>query len=150
MYARMQLWGGVLGVVAAAGLVASVAGLASAPAMAQGQPVKIGELNSYSRFAAFAVPYRNGMQLAQDEINAKGGVLGGRKLEIVFRDDGSTPGDAVRVAEELLTRENVSFLAGTFLSNVGLAVADFANQKKTLFIATEPLTDAITMGAGNR
>jgi len=71
-------------------------------------------------------------------------------MEIVFRDDGGTPGDAVRVAEDLLTRENVSFLAGTFLSNVGLAVADFANQRKTLFLATEPLTDAITMGQGNR
>jgi branched-chain amino acid transport system substrate-binding protein len=71
-------------------------------------------------------------------------------MEIVFRDDGSTPGDAVRVAEELVTRENVSFLVGTFLSNIGLAVADFANQKKTLFIATEPLTDAITMAQGNR
>jgi branched-chain amino acid transport system substrate-binding protein len=77
-------------------------------------------------------------------------VLGGRKMEIVFRDDGGTPGDAVRVAEDLLTRENVAFLAGTFLSNVGLAVADFANQKKTLFLATEPLTDAITMAQGNR
>src|SRR5205823_1180331 len=83
------------------------------------------------------------------EINAKGGVMKGRRIEIVFRDDGATPSDAVRVAEELLTRENVSFLAGTFLSNVGLAVADFANQKKVLFLATEPLTDAITMGAGN-
>ena len=132
----------------AAGIGASAASLASSAAMAQGG-VKVGELNSYSRFAAFAVPYRNGMQLAQDEINAKGGVLGG-KLDIIFRDDGATPSDAVRVAEELLTRENVAFLAGTFLSNVGLAVADFANQKKTLFIATEPLTDAITMSAGNR
>jgi branched-chain amino acid transport system substrate-binding protein len=55
----------------------------------------------------------------------------------------------VRVAEELLTREGVAFLAGTFLSNVGLAVADFANQRKTLFLATEPLTDAITMAQGN-
>ena len=135
----------VLAALAMAGL-----GFASLPARAQGEPVKVGELNSYNRFAAFAVPYRNGMQLAQEEINAKGGVLGGRKLEIIFRDDGSAPGDAVRVAEELLTRENVAFLAGTFLSNVGLAVADFANQKKTLFIATEPLTDAITMGQGNR
>jgi branched-chain amino acid transport system substrate-binding protein len=107
-------------------------------------------MNSYSLFAAFAVPYRNGMQLAQEEINAKGGVLGGRPLEIVFRDDGSSPGDAVRVAEELLTRENVVMLAGTFLSNVGLAVADFANQKKTLFLATEPLSDAVTMAGGNR
>ena len=135
----------VVAALAMAGL-----GLAPLPARAQGEPVKVGELNSYNRFAAFAVPYRNGMQLAQEEINAKGGVMGGRKLEIVFRDDGSTPGDAVRVAEELLTRENVAFLAGTFLSNVGLAVADFANQKKVLFLATEPLTDAITMGQGNR
>jgi len=131
--------------IAAAGLMLGAEG-----ALAQGEPVKVGELNSYSRMAAFAVPYRNGMQLAQDEINAKGGVLGGRKLAIIFRDDGGTPGDAVRVAEELLTRENVSFIAGTFLSNVGLAVADFANQKKVLFLATEPLTDALTMAQGNK
>src|SRR5215470_4567117 len=131
----------------------AVTGLAvmAAPAVeAQGEPVKIGELNSYSRMAVFSVPYRNGMQLGQDEINANGGVLGGRKLEIVFRDDGGTPVDAVRVADELLTRENVAFLTGTFLSNVGLTVADFANQRKTLFLATEPLTDAITMAQGNR
>jgi branched-chain amino acid transport system substrate-binding protein len=131
-------------------LAASSLAFATFPAAGQGAPVKIGELNSYGRMAVFAVPYRNGMQLAQDEINAKGGVLKGRKMEIVFRDDGATPSDAVRVAEELLTRENVSFLAGTFLSNVGLAVADFANQRKVLFLATEPLTDAITMAQGNR
>src|SRR5215467_15854619 len=148
MHSKVASGRSALAALLATGIGAWAAGLACAPALAQGG-VRVGELNSYSRFAAFAVPYRNGMQLAQDEINAKGGVLGGR-LEIVFRDDGSTPGDAVRVAEELLTRENVSFLVGTFLSNVGLAVADFANQKKTLFIATEPLTDAITMGAGNR
>jgi branched-chain amino acid transport system substrate-binding protein len=99
--------------------------------------------------AAFALPYRNAIQMAQDEINAKGGALG-RPLEFVFRDDGSTPGDAVRVAEELVTRENVSFIAGTFLSNVGLAVSDFANQRKIMFMATEPLTDALTMAQGNR
>jgi branched-chain amino acid transport system substrate-binding protein len=141
---------GVLRRVALAAIVASAWALTPLAAAAQGQPIKIGELNSYSRMAVFSVPYRNGMQLAQEEINAKGGVMGGRKLEIVFRDDGGTPSDAVRVAEELLTRENVSFLVGTFLSNVGLAVADFANQKKTLFVATEPLTDAITMAQGNR
>jgi branched-chain amino acid transport system substrate-binding protein len=132
------------------GLAALAAGPAMvAPVAAQQPPVRIGELNSYNRFAAFAVPYRNGIELALEEINAKGGVLGGRKLEFVIRDDGATPGDAVRVAEELMTRENVSFLVGTFLSNVGLAVADFANQKKVLFIASEPLTDALTMGSGN-
>jgi branched-chain amino acid transport system substrate-binding protein len=111
-------------------------------------PIRIGELNSYSRMAAFAVPYRNAMQLAQEEINAKG-VLGGRKIEFVFRDDGGTTGDATRVADELVTRENVAFLVGTFLSNVGLAVADYANQRKILFLASEPLSDAITMAQGN-
>lgn len=136
-------------------LAAMPFGLRASGAAAQGTgggSIRVGELNSYSRMAAFAVPYRNAMQMAVDEINKGGGVrsMGGRPLEIVFRDDGSTPGDAVRVAEELLTRENVSFLAGTFLSNVGLAVSDFANQRKVLFLATEPLTDALTMGSGNR
>jgi branched-chain amino acid transport system substrate-binding protein len=132
-------------------LFAAVAtALAGPPAGAQQPPVKIGELNSYSRWAAFTVPYRNGWQLALDEINAKGGVLGGRKLEIVSRDDGATTGDATRVAEELVTRENVSFLFGSFLSNVGVAMADYANQKKILYLAAEPLTDAVTLAQGNR
>jgi len=132
------------------------AGLSSAaliglrPARAQGAPVRIGELNSYARMAAFTGPYRNAIQLATEQVNRAGGVLGGRPLEFVIRDDGSTPGDAVRVAEDLLTRENCAFLAGTFLSNVGLAVSDFAHQRKRLFFATEPLTDALTMAQGNR
>ena len=113
------------------------------------EPIKIGELNSYSTFAAFTVPYRHGWQLAIDEINAAGGVLG-RQLEVVSRDDGGTTGDAVRVAEELVSREGVSFLFGTFLSNVGVAVADFAKQREVLFIAAEPLTDALNLEAGNR
>lgn len=131
-------------------LGAAALATAARPAFAQPAPIRIGELNSYARMAAFAVPYRNAIQQAQDAVNAAGGVMGGRRIEFVFRDDGGTPGDAVRVAEELLTRENVSFLAGTFLSNVGLAVADFANQRKRLFLATEPLSDALTMAQGNR
>jgi branched-chain amino acid transport system substrate-binding protein len=119
------------------------------PAVAQQPPIKIGELNSYARWAAFTVPYRSGWQMALDEINAKGGVLG-RKLEIVSRDDGATTGDATRVADELVTREGVSLLFGSFQSNVGVAMADYANQKKILYIAAEPLTDAITMAQGNR
>ena len=117
----------------------------TAPAVqAQPAPIKLGELNSYARWAAFTVPYRNGWQLALDEINAKGGVLG-RKLEVVSREDGATTGDATRVADELVTREGVSLLFGSFLSNVGVAMADFANQKKIVYIAAEPLTDAVTM-----
>lgn len=116
---------------------------------AQQDPIKIGELNSYARQAAFTVPYRNGWQMALEEINAKGGVLG-RKIEIISREDGATTGDATRVADELVTREGATLLFGSFLSNVGVAMADYANQKKIVYIAAEPLTDAVTMAQGNR
>ena len=119
----------------------------AAPATAQ--TIKIGELNSYKVFPAFLEPYKRGFELAVDEVNAAGGVLG-KKLEVISRDDNGNPGDAVRVAEELLSREKVEFLIGTFASNVGLAVADFAKQKKVLFIAAEPLTDKIVWDSGNR
>lgn len=130
-----------------AGASALVAASFVVPAVAQ-EPIKIGELNSYKNFAAFLEPYKKGWELAVEEVNAAGGVLG-RKIEIVSRDDNGVPGDAVRVAEELLSREKVAFLVGTFPSNVGLAVADFAKQRKTLFIAAEPLTDKIVWDAGN-
>ena len=121
--------------------------IASTAAMAQA--VKIGELNSYKVFPAFLDPYRKGMELAVEEINAGGGA-GGRPLELVVRDDGGTPGDAVRVAEELIAREKVDVLMGTFASNVGLAVANLAAQRKILFLASEPLTDKLVWENGNR
>jgi branched-chain amino acid transport system substrate-binding protein len=116
---------------------------------AQAQSIKIGELNSYKVFPAFLEPYKKGMELALEEVNREGGAAG-RKLELVTRDDGGTPGDAVRVAEELIARERVNVLMGTFASNVGLAVANLANQRKILFLASEPLTDKIVWQNGNR
>ena len=136
-------------IAGAALLAASTAFMPVTPAKAE-ESVKVGELFSYARMAAFADPYRKGWQLAVEEINASGGVMGGKTLEIISRDDGGTTADAVRVADELVTNEGVAFLFGTFFSNVGLAVGDYAKQKKTLFIAAEPLTDALTMAQGNR
>jgi branched-chain amino acid transport system substrate-binding protein len=111
--------------------------------------IKIGELNSYKTQTAFLDPYKKGWELAIEQINAKGGVLG-KKLEVISRDDGSTPGDAVRVADELVTREGVNIIAGTFLSHIGLAVTEFAGKKKVFFLAAEPLTDKITWQNGNK
>ena len=123
------------------------AGLMS-PASAQ-DTIKIGELNSYKAQPAFLDPYKKGWEMAIEEINAKGGVLG-KKLEVISRDDGANPGEAVRVAEELVTREGVAMIAGTFLSHIGLAVTNFAGQKKVFFLAAEPLTDKITWQNGNK
>ena len=110
--------------------------------------IKIGEINSYKAQPAFLEPYKKGMDLAIEQINASGGV-NGKKLELISRDDNANPGDAVRVAEELISREKVDVLTGTFLSNIGLAITDFANQKKFFFLAAEPLTDKITWQNGN-
>jgi branched-chain amino acid transport system substrate-binding protein len=126
--------------------LAIAAAFAAGPAAAQ---IRIGELNSYKAQPAFLEPYKKGWELALEEINAAGGLLG-QKVEVISRDDNANPGDAVRVAEELVSRERVVLVFGTFLSNLGLAVTDFAKQRKVLFIAAEPLTDKITWENGNR
>jgi branched-chain amino acid transport system substrate-binding protein len=125
------------------------AAAAAFAASASAQTIKVGELNSYKAAPAFLEPYKKGIELAVEEINAGGGVLG-RKIEFVIRDDGGNPGDAVRVAEELVTREGTNLIAGTFLSNVGLAVTEFAGKKQVFFLAAEPLTDKITWQNGNK
>ncbi len=116
---------------------------------ARSEDIKIGEINSYSAIPAFTEPYRKGWQLAVEEINAAGGV-NGKSLLVVSKDDAGKPADAVTAANELVAKDGVALLSGTFFSNVGLAVSDFAAQKKVLFLAAEPLTDAITWSKGNR
>ena len=126
------------------------AGLLAAAALAQAQtPIRIGEINSYSAIPQFTQPYKQGWQLAVEQINAQGGLLG-RKVEVVARDDAGKPEEALRHAVELTSKEKVDVLAGGFLSNVGLALADHAQKNKRLFVASEPLTDAIVWDKGNR
>ena len=121
--------------------------LVSRPGRTQ-SPIRIGDLNSYTALPAFTVPYRQGWKLALAEINDSGGVLG-RPLEVISRDDGGNPGDALTVANNLVRRERVSMLMGTLLSHVGLAVADYAARRRRLFLASEPLTDALAWSKGN-
>ncbi len=129
-------------------LAAVLALAAAAPAAAQA-PIKIGEINSFSGIGApFTGPYRAAIEMAVEEVNAKGGVLG-RKVEVIFRDDKGQPAEAVKHAQELVASEKVHLVSGTFLSNVGLAVSDWAKQNKTLFVAAEPLTEALTWSKGH-
>ena len=131
-------------------LVSAVAAAILSTASASAQtPIRIGEVNSYKAQAAFLEPYRRGMELAVEQINAAGGVAG-RKIEVITRDDNANPGDAVRMAEELVSAEKVDLLAGGFLSNIGLALADFAKQKKFFYLASVPLTDKSVWGNGNK
>jgi ABC-type branched-subunit amino acid transport system substrate-binding protein len=68
--------------------------LASLPIAAQQAPIKIGEINSFSGIGApFTGPYRSAVEMAVEEVNAKGGILG-RKVEVLFRDDKGQPAEA--------------------------------------------------------
>jgi branched-chain amino acid transport system substrate-binding protein len=130
-------------------MLVTLATLATVVPVAAQAPIKIGEINSFSGIGApFTGPYRAAVEMAAEEINAKGGVLG-RKVEVLFRDDKGQPAEAVKHAQELVASEKVALISGTFLSNVGLAVSDWAKQNRTLFVAAEPLTEAITWSKGH-
>ena len=128
-------------------LALAAAGVGHA-AGASGAEIKIGEINSYSALPSFTEPYRKGWQLAVEEINAHGGI-DGKTLVVVSKDDAGKPAEAITAANELVSSENVVLLTGGFFSNIGLALADFAKQKHVVYIAGEPLTDALVWSAGN-
>jgi len=119
-----------------------------AGAQSTGQYV-IGEINNYSAMPQAAESYRKGWQLALEEINAAGGIQG-RLINVISRDDAGKQDEAVRQAQLLITRDKVDALFGTARSNIGLAVARVAAENKKVFVAAEPLSDAITWDKGNR
>src|SRR5207253_9662524 len=102
--------------VLGAGLAIAVAGVAGS-AVAQSE-IKIGEINSYSLLPAFTEPYRKGWQLAVEEVNAAG-VINGKQLVVVSKDDGGKPADSQTSANELVSSDNVSMITRTSLSYCG-------------------------------
>ncbi len=123
--------------------------LAVSGAAAAQDSIKIGDINSYKSLPAHTIPYKQGAELAIEQINAKGGVLG-RPLELISRDDQGKPGEAVRYAEELFTKEDVVLISGSLFSHVGLALGGYAGQKKRIYLAAEPLADSLVWSEGNR
>ena len=120
------------------------------PAAAQGKPIRIGEINSYSGLATvYTFPYKEGLLMAAKEINDAGGVLG-RPIEFVFRDDKLKPDEAVKAARELVGQEKVDFLAGCISSGVGLAISAYAKEAKTLYFATHCQTSRLTWDDGHK
>jgi len=128
--------------------VATAAAIATTSA-AFAETIKIGDINSYKRLPAHTIPYKRGAQLGIEHINAGGGLLG-KQVELVSRDDQGKPGEAVKIAEELFTREGVALISGSLFSHIGLALTSYAGQKKRLYLAAEPLADALVWAKGNR
>ena len=114
----------------------SVALATAGPALAQSkEPVKIGLSAAVSGgSAASGEAIKRGLQIAIDEINAKGGVLGGRKLELVVRDDEGNPQKGVTIARELVEREKVVAVFGGLHTTVALAQVPVWHELKTPYM----------------
>jgi branched-chain amino acid transport system substrate-binding protein len=93
--------------------------------------------------AVYGTPVLQGAQMAASEINARGGVLG-RKLEILARDSKANADEAVRLARELIIKDNVDFLVGTLTSAEAPAVSTVAKENKIVFIAPTSKTTRLT------
>ena len=133
------------------GIVAvGLAMLWAAPPAAAQQPIKIGVIYGLGGAAApYTKPAVTGHEMAVDEINAKGGLLG-RKLQLVVRDDQSKPDVGVREARDLILKEKVDFLTGIIHSGVALAVSEVAKEYKTILLVSIAKTAALTEDKGHR
>ena len=127
---------------AAAGLLA-LAGWASI--VAAQEPIKIGHVAALSGPSAQSgEAITRGLTLAIDEINAKGGLLGGRKLVLVQRDDESNPPKGVVAVRELISKEKVATIFGGIDTPVALASISVINKEKTPYMAVWAAGTGIT------
>ena len=111
------------------------------------EPIKIGfPIPLSGPPAVYGEPVLKGAELAVSEINAKGGVLG-RKLELLSRDSKANADEAVRLARELIIKDNVDFLAGTLTSAEAPAVSTVAKENKIVFIAPTSKSTILTDAA---
>jgi branched-chain amino acid transport system substrate-binding protein len=124
-------------------LACAIAALPSFAAAAEG-PIKIGfPIPLSGPTAVYGEPVLKGAQMAAAEINAKGGVLG-RKLEILPRDSKANADEAVRLARELIIKDNVDFLVGTLTSAEAPAVSTVAKENQIVFIAPTSKSTILT------
>ncbi|VTU30823.1 ABC transporter substrate-binding protein [Variovorax sp. PBL-E5] len=127
------------GAAAALGILMS-----GTPAAAQDKPIKVGMTTDLTGIAAaYARSQVNGVQMAIDQLNANGGLLG-RKLELLVRDSQLKPDLGTSHTRDLITRENVDFLIGPDGSAVGMTVSAVAKQYKKVVMMTIPNTPRLT------
>lgn len=117
----------------------------TSPALAQGA-VKIGVLTPLSPpgDAAAGQFIVRGAKMAAEEINGKGGVLGGRKIELIVEDDSGTPEKGAAGLRKLASQDKVVAVVGQFHSSVAEAVQDLAEQLKVPVFMTQASAKKLT------
>jgi branched-chain amino acid transport system substrate-binding protein len=130
------------------GAVFFLSALVSAASAAD--PIRIGHVAALSGGSAQSgEAITRGLAVAIDEINAKGGLLGGRMLELVQRDDESVPPKGLIAARELIFKEKVDAFFGGIDSPVSLAIVPLANKEKKVFMGVWAAGTAITRNGAN-
>lgn len=129
--------------LASAAIAIGLAGHAFAQA-----PVKIGVLMPSKSLVG--KQGLQGAQLAAELINADGGILGGRKIELVSYDTNFQPNEGVAAAQRLLNQDGVKVITGEISSTVALAVAQLAKASGALFVAAVPKHPDVTKGGYDR
>jgi len=121
----------------------AVGTLGTGTSLAQ-EPIKIGAMYPLTGGGAvYGVPAMAGHQLAVEELNAKGGILG-RKIESIERDDKMNPSAASSTMKELITKDKVDIVVGGLSSAVGLGMSEVSKQEKVVYISTIPKTIQMT------
>src|SRR5258706_7704884 len=125
-----------------AGLFAALPGLAQ-------ETIKTGMVTALSGQSARAgEAITRGLQIAIDELNAAGGVLG-RKFELVRRDDEATPAKGVIAARELVHKEKVAVLFGGLDTPVSIAIIPVITEAKVPFMGPWAAGTPITQNGTN-
>jgi branched-chain amino acid transport system substrate-binding protein len=116
--------------------LSGAAALGRAPAiLAQSRaPLKIGVLNSFSK--VFAALGNANLQAMTMYIEANGGMLGGRKVEIIREDDEINPQVGLQKLKKLVESDNCDIITGIQASNVALACVDYIRQSKTFYLCS--------------
>src|SRR5579871_5481125 len=128
-------------------LAGAAAMFLAAPVHAQSaDPIKIGVIAEVQSIAGAATP--GGAQIAADEINAKGGVLG-RKIEIVTYDNKSSSADSVRAFQRAVSEDKVSAVIASYISEVVLALEPWAARLKMPLITPGAASNEITKAIHN-
>lgn len=128
----------------------ALTGTALAPAVQAAEPIKVGLVTALSGQSAQAgEAITRGLSVAIDEINARGGLLGGRKVELVRRDDESNPSKGMIAARELIYKEKVAVLFGGLDTPVAMAIVPMANQEKVPFVVPWAAGTGITHNGGS-
>ena len=117
----------------------TIAGMAAAQ-----EPIRLGAMYPLTGGGAiYGVPAMAGHQLAIEEINRRGGVMG-RKLVSVERDDKMNPSAASATMKELITKDKVHMVIGGLSSAVGLGMSEVSRQEKVVYLSTIPKTIQMT------